>query len=258
MKTDYIYMKTVQINNELQKQCKAIYNNCCNMDKLKHPCCFEDEFDVFTDYPRLYYVSLENRLLGFLSAYIIDSNSVEFCIFIHPDYRNKQLAKRLLKNFLIDYNMPNIEVSVHPENKSGINFLKKYDFCLASTEVLMNVPLNAFIPKNISKPTFRKVFSSNTFKYMIHNECVGSCNISYLSDRHICISDVEIFEKYQNKGLGYQFMEKVLREMSLYFSDVLLHVTKENIAAYKLYKKLGFVENDSTLIYTLIHNTQHS
>lgn len=85
---------------------------------------------------------------------------------------------------------------------------------------------------------------------MIDSECAGLCNISFLSDTHICISDMEIFKKYQNQGFGFQFLYKILQEMSRYFDYAILHVTKENLPAYKLYKKLGFEELDKTVIYT--------
>lgn len=249
MKTSYIFSKTTQINNGLRQQCDSLYDECCIFDKLNHPCFFEDEFDIFTDSPRLYYVSFQDRLLGFLSTYIIDAYSVEICLFVHPGYRGQKIGSRLLNYFFNDYKIPNIDVSIHPENRQGIDFLRQHHFHLMSTELLMNIALENFIPKNFYIPKLKRDFSSNTFKYMIHDECVGSCSISFLSDTRICISDVEIFEEHRNKGIGYQFMREVLREMSLYFHSAFLHVTKENIPAYNLYKKLGFQEIDSTLVY---------
>ena len=61
---------------------------------------------------------------------------------------------------------------------------------------------------------------------------------------------MEIFKKYRNHGLGFQFLSGILQEMSQYFDYAILHVTKENLPAYKLYKKLGFEELDKTVIYT--------
>lgn len=254
MKSNCIIRKTTKINDSLMEQCNALYQICCDYDALKHPCCFEDEFDVFTDYPRLYYATFKGDLSGFLSTYIIDQNSVEFCIFVHPKFRNKKIATTLFKQFANDYDMENIEASVSPDNQAGICFLKKNYFHSFSTELLMSAQLKNFIPKEYTKLNTIKTSLFNSFKYIIDNECVGLCNISFLSDTHICISDMEIFEKYQNHGLGFQFLHKILQEMSRHFDNVILHVTKENLPAYKLYKKLGFEETDSTLTYILQKN----
>lgn len=251
MKSNYIFNKTVQINNSLKQQCNALYNECCTKDKLKHPCCFEDEFDMFSDFPRLYYSTFENKLLGFLSVYIISSDCVEISIFVHPDWRQKQIGQTLLNNFLTDYDIENIEISMSPDNTPGTQFLTHNHFQLASTELLMSVRLSSFMEKNTYKSNFKTVFSSNTFQYMLGTDYIGSCHISSLSDTHVFISDVEISENYRNKGIGYQFMCKVFHELAPYFSSASLHVSKENVPAYKLYKKLGFKEMDSTLIYDL-------
>ena len=253
MKSNYIFNKTVQINDSLKQQCETLYNECCTIDSLKHPCCFEDDFDLFPNSPRLYYVTLENRLLGFLSVYILDDNNVEICTFVHPDDRKKHIGQKLLNLFFDDYDTTNIEVSMAPNNNLGIKFLIQNNFQLSSTELLMSVQLSSFIKKNTYKPSFKKVFSSHTFKYIMDNKYIGSCHISFLSDTHIFISDVEISENYRNKGLGYQFMREVFDNFAPFFTSASLHVSKENIPAYKLYQKLGFKESDSTLIYTL-HN----
>lgn len=250
MKSTYILRKTVKMNDSLIHWCNALYQLCCDFDEQKHSCCFEDEFDVFTDYPRLYYAVYEKKILGFLSTYIIDANSVEFCLFVHPKFRNRQIGTMLLREFLKDYNMKNMEVSVTPDNRTGIQFLEKNSFYFASTELLMGTQLKSFMSRGCAKLNMQKDSLSNNFKYMIDSECAGLCNISFLSDTHICISDMEIFKKYQNQGFGFQFLYKILQEMSRYCDNAILHVTKENLPAYKLYKKLGFEELDKTVIYT--------
>lgn len=251
MKSNYIFRKVTELNETLIQSCEALHQTCCNADGLQHSCCFEDTFDVFTNYPRLYYTLLEKEFIGFLSAYIIDGNNVEICVFVHPKHRNQKIGTTLLHHFLKDYDMENIEIFVRPDNFAGIHFLKQNNFYLTSTELFMGARLKSFLSEMNDYSDAKIEFSTNTFKYIIEHECVGSCHISRLSDTRICISDVEIFEMHQNKGLGYQFLQKVLREMALYFHDVILHVTKENIPAYKLYKKLGFQEMESTQIYGL-------
>lgn len=251
MKSNVLFHKTVQINNTLYQQCDALYHKCCIADKLKHPCCFEDDFEMFPDSPRLYYSTFKNQLSGFLSVYMIDYDHVEISIFVHPDWRGKQIGQTLFDSFLTDYNMANIEISIHPENKSGMNFLTHNHFQLSSTELLMSVLLSSFMEKNTCKSNFKKVFSSNTFRYMLDTQHVGSCQISFLSDSRVFISDVEISNDFRNKGIGYQFMCEVFSELAPFYSSASLHVSKENVPAYRLYQKLGFKEMESTLIYSL-------
>ena len=251
MKSNFIIKKTTQINDSLLERCDNLHQVCCDADSIKHSCCFEDEFDVYTDYPRLYYIEYKNELVGFLSTYIIDDASVEFSIFVHPRFRNNKMGTSLLKQFLKDYDFGNIEVAVHPNNEGGIFFLKENFFYADSTELLMQAHLNTFIPKT-SKSTYQLVdFASNNFKYIIEQQCVGTCNTSYLSPSHVCISDVEIDENYRNQGMGYKFLHRILRDLALRFEEVILHVTKENVPAYKLYKKLGFDVAETTIFYHL-------
>ena len=259
MKSNYIFSKTIQINNQLKHLCDTLFHNCCTADNLKHPCCFEDEFDFFPNSPRLYYATFENQLIGFLSVYIIDENSVEICMFVQPDNRGKHIGRQLLNNFFSDYAGTNIEVSLHPDNQLGIHFLEKNNFVLASTELLMSMSFDLFISQNINVKKFcqnislQKTGTDSSIQYQcfFDNQCIGSCNISLFSDTYIFISNVEISEQHRGMGLGYQFMLKVLQELSSSFHNILLHVSKENLPAYKLYQKLGFEISESTLIYTL-------
>lgn len=251
MKSNYIFSKTVQLNHTLKLQCDDLYNKCCNSDNLKHSYCLEDEFDILPEVPRLYYVNSNEQLLGFLSVYIIDSNSVEISIFVHPDRRRKHIGQQLLGNFLDDYKISNIEISVHPDNLIGIDFLKKNNFSYVSTELLMSVQLKTFTaPENSSN---FELITGNSSQYHYVNKGIEivSCDISKFNDEYIFISNVETLTKYRGKGYGHQFLQEVLYDLSHMYTGALLHVSKENTPAYNLYRKLGFQINDSTVTYTL-------
>lgn len=251
MKSNYIFSKTVQLNNTLKLQCDDLYNKCCNNDNLKHSYCLEDEFDIFSEFPRLYYAKSNEQLLGFLSVYIIDSNSVEISIFVHPDSRREHIGQQLLGNFLDDYEISNIEISVHPNNRIGIYFLQKNNFSYVSTELLMHVQLNTFKP--LENPGSFELITDNSSQYHYVNKGIEivSCNISKFNDDFIFISDVETLKEYRGKGYGYQFLQEALFDLSHMYTSALLHVSKENIPAYNLYRKLGFQIKDSTVTYTL-------
>lgn len=65
-----------------------------------------------------------------------------------------------------------------------------------------------------------------------------------LKHKHILIiSGFEIFEEYQNKGLGIKSMKKILNYIIDKFPNnigIYLFVFGENIPAVKIYKKIGF------------------
>lgn len=251
MKSNYIFSKTVQLNNTLKLQCDDLYNKCCNSDNLKHSYCLEDEFDILPEVPLLYYVNSNKQLLGFLSVYIIDSNSVEISIFVHPDNRREHIGQQLFNNFLDDYEISNIEISVHPNNLIGIDFLKKNNFSYVSTELLMHVQLNTFKPPENSG-SFELITDNSSEYYYIHERLeIVYCRISKFNDDFIFISDVETLKEYRGKGYGYQFLQELLYNLSHLYTGALLHVSKENIPAYNLYRKLGFEIKDSSITYTL-------
>lgn len=251
MKSNYIFSKTVQLNNTLKYQCDDLYNKCCNNDNLNHSYCMEDEFDIFTESPRLYYVNSNEQLLGFLTVYIIDLDNIEISIFVHPDKRREHIGQQLFNNFLDDYKNYNIEISVHPNNQIGNYFLRKNNFYYVSTELLMSIQLNTFTAPETSGSF--KLITDNSSKYYYINEGIEivSCKISKFNDDYVFISNVETLTKYRAKGYGYQFLQEVLYDLSHKYAGALLHVSKENIPAYNLYRKLGFKINDSTATYAL-------
>lgn len=251
MKSNYIFSKTVQLNNTLKLQCDDLYNRCCNNDNLKHSYCLEDEFDILPEVPRLYYVNSNEQLLGFLSVYIIDINSVEISIFVHPDRRHEHIGQQLFNSFSKDYKTFNIEISVQPNNRIGIYFLQKNNFSYVSTELLMHVQLNTFKPPEKSG-SFELITDNSSEYYYIHEGLeIVYCRISKFNDDFIFISDVETLKEYRGKGYGYQFLQELLYNLSHLYTGALLHVSKENIPAYNLYRKSGFEIKDSSITYTL-------
>lgn len=251
MNSNYIFSKTVQLNHSLKQQCDNLYNRCRTNDNLQHSYCLEDEFDIFSESPRLYYAKLNEQLLGFLSVYIIDSNSVEISIFVHPDNRREHIGQQLLGNFLDDYEISNIEISVHPNNLIGIDFLKKNNFSYVSTELLMSVQLKTFTAPENSNNFELITDNSSQYHYINEGTEIVSCNISKFNDDYVFISNVETLAKYRGKGYGHQFLQEILFDLSHMYTGALLHVSKENTPGYNLYRKLGFQIKDSTVTYAL-------
>ncbi len=80
------------------------------------------------------------------------------------------------------------------------------------------------------------------------DEIIGYCFVSKESEKDYAIPIMGVSVNYRGKGLGKLLIQKTLNEIvkatnSLEF--VHLSVTKENIPAYPLYEKLGFIEYES-------------
>ncbi len=75
---------------------------------------------------------------------------------------------------------------------------------------------------------------------VIDNEIVGYINVwNQFDTSSIC--QIATKKEYRNKGIAielYNFVEKILKELNIEY--VTLEVRKSNIAAIKLYEKLGF------------------
>lgn len=82
----------------------------------------------------------------------------------------------------------------------------------------------------------------------ITNEIIGYCFVTKEDETDYSIPIMGVSTKYRGKGIGKFLIQKTLKEIVKVANSVEfvhLSVTKENIPAYPLYKKLGFVEYES-------------
>ncbi|PHM68872.1 N-acetyltransferase [Xenorhabdus sp. KJ12.1] len=74
-----------------------------------------------------------------------------------------------------------------------------------------------------------------------------SYNIGYIwiletpEEKSIFIMDFYILQKYRNKKLGFESLQKLMSEVEIFgIKSVNLRVEPDNIAAIRLYEKIGF------------------
>ncbi|PHM54470.1 GNAT family N-acetyltransferase [Xenorhabdus sp. KK7.4] len=74
-----------------------------------------------------------------------------------------------------------------------------------------------------------------------------SCNIGYIwiletpEEKSIFIMDFYILQEYRNKKLGFESLQKLMSEVEIFgIKSVNLRVEPDNIAAIRLYEKIGF------------------
>lgn len=237
--------------DELINKCNKIYDICCMEDNTEYPFFIDNETEN-TQFPLLYYGTTDKKIIGFISAYVIDSHNVEICGFVLPKYRRKGIASSLLDNLLEYYEEYNIHVAIRYDNFIGKAFLNSYDFKYVSTEckmLLTQSDFNISHTKIMSKSTpYEKIKlqliqenenNSKIYHAYILDNTIGGCMISLFGNSAI-IHNVEITESFRRKGYGYLLLAEVITELFNTHDTIILHVTKENIPAYKLYTKLGF------------------
>lgn len=241
MNTKISFHSSAILNDELIGKCKKIYDICCQRDNAINPFFIDDESEK-SKLPVLYYGADDGNAVGFISSYIIDSRNVEICVYVLPEYRRKGIATSLFNNFLDDYEEYSIQISILGNNTIGKAFLDVYEFEYASTEckmVLNKASFKSTYQENLLKLISEEDNSSITYRAMISDSSIGVCMV-FPSGNTAIIHDVEILEAFRNKGYGYTLLTQVLAELFDKYDTIILHVTKENLPAYKLYKKLGF------------------
>ena len=113
----------------------------------------------------------------------------------------------------------------------------KYTFPLDSGQ------LSETLGKTVgNEPTFKvfKVIRSNTLETVGHIQLM---NIDYDAER-CSLGRVLIFKKYRGNGFGKEAVREAVRIAfeNLGLNEIMLGVFEFNIAAIKLYKKIGFLE----------------
>jgi len=96
------------------------------------------------------------------------------------------------------------------------------------------------------KNYFTKNFKPEVLKIITKSEKAIGC-ISFLEETEsYFLSLIEISPEYQNQGIGTKLINDLISEARIANRPVKLHVLKINERAQKLYKKLGFINEDES------------
>lgn len=241
MNRDFIeFKKSYNLTQELINSCKEISSICNDFDGLNNPFFIDNEYDDFSKFPWLYYAMADSKIIGFISIYVIDTYNVEICGFVLPEYRRNKIASNLFAMMVMDFEEMSFTLSMSPDNDFGQAFAYKMGFTYCSTECSMQ-------QKKGQHTTFKDTLSLNPKKQddeifvrgLIDGKEIGHSTISVF-DNIVCIHDVEVYEEYRGNGYGYRLIGTLLNHIFEKYDGAILHVTKENEPAYRLYKKVGF------------------
>jgi len=94
------------------------------------------------------------------------------------------------------------------------------------------------------------------WEYQLDYKIIGMCFVSE-SDGEYFLFAVSIDKMMQQKGYGFRFLTLLIRQLWKKEKKVIsLQVTEENIAAVRLYKKLGFSVQQKLIAYLLDRSGQ--
>lgn len=286
-----------KVNNEIYEKLSDIANRCNEFDNVKNTFFIDDEdckidtnvestegiendnffenYDTLEDnYPKVIIARMAEKIIGFISIYLIDESSAEICGFVLPEYRNNNIGNYLMEKFSNELEYFYISIPVAKDNKTAPNFLRTNGYYPSTTECSMvintekitdslrnnNLDNNLMIntQDNISEKdyclnnniTFNKTENENEliFEIFKDNNNIGSCHIS-LFESCGCIHNVEISEDFRGNGYGKLLLLYSLNHVKSLCDNIILHVTKQNIPAYNLYKTLGFITTGEVIYY---------
>ena len=234
------FLKITQIEPMLFDRCEEIAKLCNNIDNVDNPCFFEDEIDVLNNRPILYYAVDSAEIVGFLSTYLLSNQELEICGFVLHEYRHQKIFTNLYNKLREDYKNFHFSLSIPSENVMTTGYIRSLGFKYNSTECKMLVNLDNVQSVDSKLIVIEHIDESDySFTAILDDEEIGYCNISIVDDTAI-IHDVLINSGHRHQGLGFIFMTQVLALTQKKVSKAILHVTRENVPAYNLYKKLNF------------------
>lgn len=215
----------------------------------------------------------ENKPIGYIFAKKIDDKYLIDGLYIDINFRNKGIAKKLIKVIIKEiYSLGDYEIFINvlKENKVAVNLYKnigfiveqedelKFYMCynkyklenasIKDIERIKKYKLNTIFEyaKDLDKEEVEKInnyvnktISNQIFEYkniVLNNIIVGSFLITK-NENGLLLDEIFIEEQYRNKGIGTSIIKDVVSKSN---SNVYLWVYKDNIKAFNLYNKIGF------------------
>ena len=221
----------------------------------------------------------ENKPIGYIFAKKIDDKYLIDGLYIDINFRNKGIAKKLIKVIIKEiYSLGDYEIFINvlKENKVAVNLYKnigfiveqedelKFYMCynkyklenasIKDIEKIKKYKLNTIFEyaKDLDKEEVEKInnyvnktISNQIFEYkniVLNNIIVGSFLITK-NENGLLLDEIFIEEQYRNKGIGTSIIKDVVSKSN---SNIYLWVYKDNIKAFNLYNKIGFNIKEET------------
>lgn len=226
----------------------------------------------------------DSGLTGVLSAFGPLDSEVEWTGCVAPEFRCKGIFRDLMKagNDEADrYGIVRRMYALNRKSESGQAVMRSNGYLLTQTEYSMLFPEEAPVMEieprlhimrtgfgeledmaQISAAAFEEPLeasrtmlvnslrSSDREQYSAYSagRMIGTVSL-FISSNTAMINGLAIKTQEQGKGYGADFLAQLIRMLRRRQLRITLDVSSENAAAYRLYKRLGFVETNTTDYY---------
>ena len=230
-------IKTRDLSEDMINQINSIVEA---QDKEHHLPLYFD----FSDERCVYYLCYKDKnLMSVLALFEIDNNIYEIIAFTDTANRKKGYFKAVL-DYLYNDLKTGTELSFICERNysPAIECAKRLSFDYECTETMMELDLSTYSDNEI--PDIDIYEEDNDIFYIYYkDEEIGSFSF-YTFSFDVCdiyFHSFNIYEDFQNKGLGKLSMKSILLFLqNIGKTKIHLQLLLENTHAYKIYKDLGF------------------
>ena len=233
-----------EINDKLYEYLSNIANICNKFDNVKNTFFIDNEDCETTidnepnenikdnntledDYSKVIIAKKDKTIIGFISIYLIDESTAEICGFVLPEYRNNNIGNYLMEKLSYEMEDFYISIPVAKDNKTAPNFLKTNGYYPSTTECSMVINTDNIVEKPSS----------------------FDCSIDFKKTENEDEIIFEIFKAFRGNGYSKLLLQYSLYDIKNICQNIILHVTKENVPAYNLYKKLNFITTSEIIYY---------
>lgn len=230
-------IKTRDLSEDMINQINSIVEA---QDKEHHLPLYFD----FNDERCVYYLCYKDKnLMSVLALFEIDNNIYEIIAFTDTANRKKGYFKALLDYIYTDLKT-GTELSFICERNflPAIECAKKLSFDYECTETMMELDLSTYQGNELPDIDIYEE-EDNIFYIYYKDEEIGSFSFYTFNfdTGDIYFHSFNIYEEYQNKGLGKLSMRAILLFLKdLGKTKIHLQLLLENTPAYKIYTDLGF------------------
>lgn len=239
---------------------------CNRHDKCNQVSMVENDTEFFPDFPKFYIYEHKDNIISFLSLFFIDESSVSIYGFTHPDYRRKGYLNLLfntfiddIKNASMDKTLTVFSVPIDSKNEIGLNLIKNTAHVFAGSECIMEYSIEDDCNFHVEDDVLTDVISDGTtsdYRLFENNDGIKGDYIGQLfcviNDGCASVYDVMIEPSYRGYGYSYSLMCSVINNLkNMGVKKILLNVTHQNVPAYNLYRKCGFIEVSSINYYNI-------